>query len=291
MNLKSLRPGLLEVIAQNYVHQFRLGDLEFIGCPLCEFLIIICDDDLFVFLGERPRAYLANQGASPAGMALHVIALLAERLPIAKIIRAVPGSRDFVVRAEFDIRFLCPTRGTSVSVAFLNLLPFSLAGFSPWFFLLAYVQTLQLVAGAFFFDRSKAFIALQLPHTPENVFVGWFSLRGAESIHGGAEVVFGQRGPGMPCPARRRSREGRSKRIRGRREEESATLNRTANLRNQFCGAFTLEQTAQDKRKHERSANCEYDPQESEHGMECSGAHKLRKAYRVSGRNSIPRKL
>jgi hypothetical protein len=56
-------------------------------------------------------------------------------------------------------------------------------------------------------------------------------------------------------------------------EEESATLNRTANLRNQFYGAFALEQTAQDKRKTDRSANCEYDPQESEHGMECSGAH------------------
>ncbi len=64
-----------------------------------------------------------------------------------------------------------------------------------------------------------------------------------------------------------------NKRIYSAGKEESATLYRTPNLRNQFCGAFALEQAAQNKGKNNRSANGKYNLQKPEHGMDCSGVH------------------
>jgi hypothetical protein len=54
MNCSGL--GLVEVIAQDRVYQIGLGDLELVGSPLGKFLIVVRDDDCFVFLGKSPGA-------------------------------------------------------------------------------------------------------------------------------------------------------------------------------------------------------------------------------------------
>lgn len=188
----SLRLGLVEVISQNYVHQARLRDFKSIGLSLDKLLIIVRDDELFVFFRECPTTHLANQLTSSAGVALDVVALLAERLPVAKIIRAIPGSRNFVVWAELYIGLLSPARGTSIPVLFLDLFPFSPARLGPRLFLLAYVQTLQLVPITFFPDRSESFVALQFPQTAERVEIRATSCLGSVGINCRANVFFGK---------------------------------------------------------------------------------------------------
>lgn len=192
--MKPLRLSRVEIIAQNSVQEIGLRNFELVGFPLDEFLVIVRDNEQLVFVGKCPRAYVAVQRTPPAGVALDVVALLTERLPVAKIIRAVPGARDFVIWAEFHVRFLQSTGSALVPVLLLDLFPISLAQLRPRLALLAYVQALQLVTGAFLSDRSEAFLALQFPHTAENVLVRLAASFGSKGINRRADFILGQYG-------------------------------------------------------------------------------------------------
>lgn len=67
--MKALRFLLIKIIAQDSVHQVGLGDLELVGGPLDQFLVVVCNYELLIFVRERPAAYLAKQRASSAGVA------------------------------------------------------------------------------------------------------------------------------------------------------------------------------------------------------------------------------
>ena len=156
-----LRLVLIEMVSQNRVHNVGLGEFEFVGGSFGEFLVIIRDYDLFVLNRERPRAYIAIQRTSSAGITFDVVALFAQRLPITEIIRTVAGTGDFVVRAEFHVRLLRSAGGTLVPVLLFKFFPLRFAEFRPWFLLLAYIQTLQLIAVALLSNRRETFVALQ----------------------------------------------------------------------------------------------------------------------------------
>jgi hypothetical protein len=104
---KPLTLGPIKMSAQNCVHEIGLRDLELNGSPPYEFLVIVCDDELLVFLREGPGAYAAIQCTSLTSVALHVVALLAERLPIAKLIRTVARA-GYSVRAGAKIDHVTP---------------------------------------------------------------------------------------------------------------------------------------------------------------------------------------
>jgi hypothetical protein len=196
-----LRLEPVEVVAENFINKIGLGDLGPIGCPFGEFLVVVFNDDLFVIARKCPRADMAVQSASSACVTLDVVALLTEWLPIAQVIGATSGAGNFVVGAQFYVRLLRPARGTFVPVQLLKLLPFFSAKLRSRLPFLANIQALQLIAVAFFGDRCKAFFALQFPHAPENVFIGFFSNCVAKSIDSGANVVFRQHRAGntVPC--------------------------------------------------------------------------------------------
>lgn len=183
------------MIAQNNVHELGLGNPEFIGCPFDEFLVVVGDDELLVFAWECPTAYAAVQRTPSTGITLDIVALLAERLPIAKVIRATTGPRDFVIRAKLHIWLLHPARGTPVVVLLQKPFPFGLAQLRSWLAFLAYIQILQLITGPLFPDRRETFFALQFSHAPENVLIWRLAVLVAESIYGATNLLFGQHWP------------------------------------------------------------------------------------------------
>ena len=194
--------ALIEVVAQNRINEVGLRKLTFIGLSLNEFLVVIRNDQWFIVGGKRPRTDMADQRASSACVALGVVALLAEGLPVAKIIGAVPGPWDFVVRAELNIRFLSATGCAFVAVFLLQFLPVGRPQFGSWLPLLAYLQALQLVARAFFPYRSEAFFALQFTHAPENVFVGGVVVSFTEVINRRTDIFLTQHRAGEAMPWR-----------------------------------------------------------------------------------------
>ncbi len=196
-----LRPLSVEMIAKNVVHEVRLSNSTPICFALDELLVIVGDDELLVFCGERPGAYVAVQRTSTANAAFDVVTLLTERLEIAQIVRALPGSRNLVVWAELYIRFLLAARSASVAVSFPKCFPISFAQLCPRLAFLAYVQALQLVAGSFLYDGSETFLSLQFPHMPENVLIRLLASGSAESVDGSANLGFGKHGTwdAVPC--------------------------------------------------------------------------------------------
>ncbi|HEY2912131.1 MAG TPA: hypothetical protein VGK21_02120 [Candidatus Angelobacter sp.] len=190
--MKPLALNLIEMIAQNGINKIGLRDLELIGCSSDEFFVVVRDNELFVLRRESPRAYAAIKCASLTNVALDVVALLTEWLPIAKIIGAASRSRSFVVWAEFNVWFLRSAVCAFVSVLRLELFPLGFAELCPWFTLLTYVQTLQLVAIAFFPDRGETFFALQLTQATEDISIRTLSALSAEGIDGCADFVLGQ---------------------------------------------------------------------------------------------------
>jgi hypothetical protein len=191
-HLKPLPLSLIEMIAQDGVNKIGLRDSAPVGFAFDELFVIVRDNELFVLSGESPRAYAAIKCASLANVTLDIIALLTEWLPIAKIIRAVPGAWNFVVWAEFNVWFLRSAVCAFVPVLRFELFPLGFAELCPWFALLTYIQALQLVAIAFFPDRSETFFALQLTQATEDIFIRTLSALGTESIDGSADIILGQ---------------------------------------------------------------------------------------------------
>src|SRR6476646_2846566 len=99
---------LVKIVAKDSVHEIGLRNLGLIGCSFGEFLVFVRDDELSVVIRERPRAHIAIQRTSTAGVTFHVVALFTEWLPIPQIIRASSITRDFMIRAKFHVRFLRP---------------------------------------------------------------------------------------------------------------------------------------------------------------------------------------
>lgn len=191
-HLNSLPLSLIEMSTQNRVNKVGLRDSAPVGFAFDELFVVVRDNELLVLSRECPTTYVAIERTAPAGAALHVIALLTKWLPIAKLIGSAPRAWDFMVWAEFYVRFLRSARGAFVSVLLLEFFPISVAQFFSGFALLAYVQTLQLVSVAFLLDRSKALFALQFPHTAKNVFIGRLSASCPKIIHGVTDIPFGQ---------------------------------------------------------------------------------------------------
>ena len=195
-------PVLIKVVAQNPINEIRLRDLPLIGLSLNEFLIVVRNDQLLIVGRKRPRTNMAVQRASSACVALGIVALLAERLPVAELIGAVSGPWNFVVRAELNIRFLSATGCAFVAVLLIQFSPVGRPRFGSWLPLLAYLQALQLVARAFFSDRSEAFFALQFTHAPENVFVGGLVVSCTEGINRRTDISLTQYWAGNAMPWR-----------------------------------------------------------------------------------------
>ena len=185
-------PALIEVVAQNRINQVGLRDLALIGLPFDEFLVVVCDDQWLIVGGKRPRTDLADQRAPLACVALGVVALLAERLPVTVFIGAVSGPGDFMVRAELNVRFLSAARCALVAGFLLQFFPFGRPQSGSWFPLLAYLQALQLVARTFFPDRGESFFTLQFTHAPENVFVWGLVFRFPKGINNSADISLTQ---------------------------------------------------------------------------------------------------
>lgn len=189
---KPLMLGPIKMSTQDCVHEIGLRDVELSGSPPNEFLVFVCDDELLVFLWEGPGAYVAVQRASLAGVALYVVALRAERLPIAKLIRAVAGARYPVIGAQLYVRFLFSAGRAPETIFLLECDPIFLVQLCPGLTLLAHIQVLQLVARAFLNDRGEAFFALQFAHATENVLIGLLVLCTTKGIDGRTNVVLAQ---------------------------------------------------------------------------------------------------
>lgn len=192
----------IKMSAQDCVHEIGLRNVELNGGSSNEFFVIICDDELLVFLWECPGAYAAIQRTSLTGVALYVVALLAERLPIAKLVRTVAGARYSVVGAQLYIRFLFPTRRAPEIIFLLEHGPIFFAQLRPGLTLLAHIQVLQLVARALFNDRGEAFFALQLAHATENVLIGCLVLSMTKGIDRRTNIVLAQNRSGNSVPDR-----------------------------------------------------------------------------------------
>jgi hypothetical protein len=190
--LKPLALSLIEMIAQNDVNKVRLRDSPPVGLALDELFVVVRDDELLIFGRECPRAHIAIEQTAAAGATLHIVALLTKGLPIAKIVRAASRAWNFMIWAEFYVRFLRSTGSAFITVLLLESLPISSAQFFSGFALLAYVQTLQLVSVAFLLDRNKALFTLQFPHTAKNIFIGRLSAFGSEGIYRCANIILGQ---------------------------------------------------------------------------------------------------
>lgn len=197
--------SFVEMFTEDCVDEFGLRDSRFVGSPLDELFVFIADNDLFIIIGEGPGTYVAVECASTTGTAFHVIALFAERLPIPKIIRAVPGARNLMIWTKLHSRLFVSARRAFVAILLLDRSPRCFSKTLAWFAFLAYIQTLKLVASAFLPDRSEAFFSLQLPHAAEDVFVGCFPFIRTKSIHGSANIALSQRRSrnAMPCRPKR----------------------------------------------------------------------------------------
>lgn len=195
----------VEVVTQNPVYEIRLRDFMFVSGSLDEFLVVVPDDDRLVFCWVCPRAYLADQIASSACGALAVVTLLAERLKVLQVVGAVTGARNLVVGAELYVRLLAAAGRALVSVLLFEFFPIGAAKLRSRFPLLTRFQALQLIAVSFLSDRSKSFFPLQFPHPTEDVLIGRLAIRGAECVHGGADLGLRQHraGNSVPCGPKR----------------------------------------------------------------------------------------
>ena len=198
----SLRFGFIEMIAQDFIHKVGLSDVKSIGGTLDEHLVGVRNNEKFVFGRKGPRAHMAIQCASLTSIALDVIALLTKRLPVPKVIAAVSGARDFMVRAELNVRFLQSTVGAHVPVMPLQVGPLSLRQLRSWLAFLAHVKALQLIADALFFYRREPLFSLQFPHSAENAFIGVLSVIVTPSVNGYSDFLLRQRGTRYAVPWR-----------------------------------------------------------------------------------------
>jgi hypothetical protein len=182
----------IEMSAQNCVHKIGLRDFELVGRSFNEFFVVVCNNELLIFIGEGPGAHIAVQRTPPARVALDIVALLAQWLPIIEIIRTIARTRDFMVRTQLHVGLLSPTGCAFVTVLFSELLPISVTELRSRLTFLAYFEALQLVPGAFFHNRGEALLSLKLPHSAENVSVRFFATASAIGIYECAHIVFCQ---------------------------------------------------------------------------------------------------
>lgn len=200
--VKPLTLGLIKMGAQDFVHEIGLWNFGLVGRSLHELFVVVCDDELLIFLREGPGANAAVQRASLTGVAFYIVALLTERLPIAKLVRAVARARYSVIRAKLHVRFLFPAGRAPITVFLLECGPVFLTQLCPRFALLANIQVLQLVARALFNDRGETFFALQLAHATENVLIGRLVLCMTIGIDRRTNIVFAQIRPRNSVPSR-----------------------------------------------------------------------------------------
>lgn|SRR5579859_445239 len=190
MTINLLSLGLVEMVAENCVKKLGLRNPELVCGSLNEFLVLVSNDERLVLSGERPRAHVADQHAALTRIALVDVALLTKRLPVAEIIGPSPQARNFVVGAQFHVWLLPPAGGAFVVILLLESLPVSSWQFRPWLALLAYVQALQLVFGAFLSNRGETLFTLQLAQPPEYILVCWLAQGSFECIYRSANLLF-----------------------------------------------------------------------------------------------------
>jgi hypothetical protein len=188
--MNRLNLGVVKKFAQDLVDELGLRQSAFIGGAPNQLLVVVRDDELLIILRKGPGAYIAVQRTPSTGVALNVIALLAERLPIFEVVQAPSGTGDFVVRAKPHIRLLPPTRSALIVVFLFQLSPVRLAQFSPGLALLAYFQVLQLVPATLFSDRYESFFTLQFSHPTKDVFIRFLAFFSPEGVHGCANLLF-----------------------------------------------------------------------------------------------------
>jgi hypothetical protein len=202
VTMNSSRLGLVEIVAEDCVRELGLRNPELVGGTLDQFFVLVGDDEWLVLRRERPRAHVAVQRATLTRIALANIALLAEGLPVSKVVRPAPQPRDFVVGTELYI-WLLPSAGRAfVVVLFFELLPVASLQFRSWLALLAYIQALQLVLGAFLSDRREALFTLQLAQPPEHILVWRLTQRSFESVDSSANLLLSEDGAGDPVARR-----------------------------------------------------------------------------------------
>jgi len=190
----------VEVVAQNLVYEIRLRDFMFVSRSLDEFLVVVPDDDRLVFCWVCPRAYLADQIAPSASGTLAVVALLAEWLKVFQVVRAVSGARNLMDRAQLYVRLLAAAGRALISVLLLEFFPVGTAKLRSRLAFLACFQALQLVAVTLLSDRGETFFPLQFPQPTEDVLIRRLAARGAECVHGGADLRLRQHRAGNAVP-------------------------------------------------------------------------------------------
>lgn len=182
----------IEILTQYIVHQVRLQNTIRISGALNKFLVIVSNNELLVILRECPGTHMAVQVTSSASVAFYVIALLAERLPVAQIVRAVPRTGNFMIWAKLDGGLLLATVSAPETELFFDFLPLSAREFCSRLALLTNLKALQLISGAFLYYRGESLLALQFAHTAKNVHVWFFVMFSAVIIYGGANIGFRQ---------------------------------------------------------------------------------------------------
>lgn len=188
--------SVIEMVAQNGIHEIGLRDTALFRFAPNELFVVVGNDELFVFSGECPRAYLAIQFTSNAYVTFDVVALFTQRLQVANVIGAVPTAWDFVIRAQLYIRLLGPAICAPVAVFFFQLPPLGFAELRPGLAFLAHIQALQLVPRPLLNYRGKAFLALQLSHPAENIPVRVFPRGVAKTVNRRTNIVLREHGPG-----------------------------------------------------------------------------------------------
>ena len=186
----------VEVFTEDLIYQIRLRNFQLVGGSLGQLLVSVSDDQRLVFVWKSPRTDAAIEATSLTGVTLGVIALLAQWLPIAKIIGTVSRPRNPMVGAELDGWLFGTTRSAFVTVLVLKLLPIAFIELCAWLTLLADTQTLQLVAGSLLDNRSESLLPLQFPHSAKDIFVIRLSIACSKGIDCGANIVFAKRRPG-----------------------------------------------------------------------------------------------
>ena len=182
----------IEMITQNIIYEIGLRHFVPVGCTFNKHLVLVRNNELLVLIRVSPGTDVAVQGASLAGAAFDVVALLAEGLPVPEIIGAISRTGNFMIGTELDIWVLRPAGGAFVAVSFLEFSPVGGAQFCSGFSFLADVETLKLVTATLLCNGGKAFFSLQLAHTTEDIFVSSFSTSGSKDINSGSNVLFCQ---------------------------------------------------------------------------------------------------
>lgn len=163
-----------EVRAKNLIRKYRLILFGFFRSATNLLSIFIFNDDRLVVFGKRPETHVAVKAATLASRTLRIVALLTQWLPIVVLILSASGTRNTMVRREFNCRFRLSAMRTLVSSLNLQSIPERFCWFCTRFALHRSLCGYELVLRTLLDNAGKALLALQFAHSAKRIDVQLF---------------------------------------------------------------------------------------------------------------------